>query len=348
MSRSQTLKSFAELAEALNLDEPSVAQAAAEPEQFAVAAIEPAAPLDFANLLAELEAASATLATVMRQDQETRSLALRDLEQYDALVGRQHEAEAVGQRARQVRNEAETLSNDAFAEEARDQAKRVAIVAGQAEATALRSAEQWGQQAQHLARQLDLERLLAERQRQEEVDKAKAAEAETAQRLIGALAQVRETLDAGRLEEAKGLLGPLMKEHPGNPEVASLNSIVSQRELTVKVDAAEEVLWTARRSHRRDPAEAVAILATIDVQGLPEPLARQVFGEWARACARLCREREIAEPLRYAPDPGRGAIIARETPDGAYVVISALSMGPAWETGKAVDDRQVRRAHPLR
>ena len=125
-----------------------------------------------------------------------------------------------------------------------------------------------------------------------------------------------------------------MKAYPGNPDVTSLNSIVSQRELSVKVDAAEEILWTARRHYRRDPAEAVATLAKIDVQGLPEPLARQVFGEWARACARLCREREIAEPLRYAPDPGRGAIIARETPDGAYVVISALSMGPAWETGR--------------
>jgi hypothetical protein len=55
----------------------------------------------------------------------------------------------------------------------------------------------------------------------------------------------------------------------------------------------------------------VARLEAIDVDGLPEDVARQVFGEWARTCARLCRERGIAEPLRYAPDPGRGAVIAR-------------------------------------
>lgn len=348
MSRSHIIKSFAELAEALNLDGPSVAQAAAASEQFPITAIEPAEAIDFASLLAELEAASATLTTVLRQDRETRALALRELEQYDALVGRQHEAEAVCERARQVRNDAEALSNDAFAEEARAQAKQVANVAGQAEAAAQRSAEQWRQEAEQLARQLDLERLLAERRRQEETDKAKAAEAEKAQRLFGALAQVRETLEAGRLEEAKGLLGPLDKDYPGNPDVTSLLTIVSQRELTVKVNATEEALWSARRSLRRDPAAAVATLATIDVQGLPEPLARQVFGEWARACARLCHEREIAEPLRYAPDPGRGAVIARETPDGGYVVISAMGMGPEWETGKAVGDRQVRRAHPLR
>lgn len=89
-------------------------------------------------------------------------------------------------------------------------------------------------------------------------------------------------------------------------------------------------------------------LAALDVDGLPDPLSRQVFGEWARACARLCRERGLVEPLRYAPDPGRGAVIARESPDGSYVVVSALGMGPGWQVGSVVAERQVRRARPLR
>ena len=60
------------------------------------------------------------------------------------------------------------------------------------------------------------------------------------------------------------------------------------------MDAAEEALWAARREYRRDPEAAVARLETLDVDGLPEDVARQVFGEWARTCARLCRERGIA------------------------------------------------------
>ena len=38
----------------------------------------------------------------------------------------------------------------------------------------------------------------------------------------------------------------------------------------------------------------------------------------------------IVEPLRYAPDPGRGAIVARDGGRGEYVVVSALGMGPAY------------------
>ncbi|MDA8216292.1 MAG: hypothetical protein M0Z94_01595 [Dehalococcoidales bacterium] len=348
MSRSIVVKSFAELADVLNLDDLSEGPAAEAGDSAAPSATQETPVSDLAGLLAELETASATLAAIARRDQEARALALLDLEQYDALVARQQEAERACQRARQVRLESEALVAAAFAEEARVAAKRTANVAARTEAAAAALADQCGHETERLAAQLDLERLLAERRRQEEAEKAKAAEAEQAWRLSGALARTREALEAGRFEEAKGLLGSVAGEFPDSPEINSLKQIIAQRELDVKLSAAEETLWAARREFRRDPAATLARLEALDVEGLPEDLTRQLFGEWARACARLCRDREIAEPLRYAPDPGRGAVIARESPGGSYVVVSALGMGPNWQPGSVVGERQVRRARPLR
>ncbi|HZU12147.1 MAG TPA: hypothetical protein VFB58_04845 [Chloroflexota bacterium] len=342
------LKSFAELAEALEFHEPIDERTAVEVSAAESVSDPSPPPCDLPELLTELQAASAALAAIARRDQEARTVALHDLERYDAVVARQREAEQAHEQARQVREQAERLTEQAFAEEARTEARRVADIAVQAEQAAERAVAEWSREAEALAAGLDLERLLAERRRQEEAEKAKAAEAEKARRLAGALARARVALNAGRIEEAKGLLGNAANDYPDNPEIDSLKTIIAQRELAVKVDAAEEALWEARRAYRRDASAAVARLETVDIDGLPEPLARQVFGEWARACSRLCRELDIAEPLRYAPDPGCGAVIARETSDGPYVVVSALGMGTGWQAGSTVGDRQMRRARPLR
>lgn len=347
------LKSFAELADVLDLDTLPTGPADAMAEEATsiteATPITPAdPPADLTGLLAELEAASATLTTVARQDQETRAVALRDLERYDALVAEQREAEQARDHAQQVRREAESLAESAFADEARASALWVAELAGKAEAEAAALADLRRQEAERLAAQLDLGRLLAERQRQEDAEKAKAAEAERAGRLSGALAQARAALEIGRLEEARAVLGPAANENPDNAEIASLLSIIAQRELIVKVDQAEDALWAARREWRRDPAAAVERLQALDTARLPEPLVRQVFGAWAQACARLCRERGLAEPLRYAPVPGRGAVVAREQPGAPYTVVGALGMGADWRPGSTVGERQVARARPLR
>ncbi len=348
MSRSIVVKSFAELAKVLNLDDLPEGPVPEAGDNTMPPATPETAVSDLAGLLAELEEASATLTAIARRDQEARASALRDLEQHDALIARQQEAERVGQQARQVRLNAEALIGTAFAEEARAAATRTASLATSAEVAAVTLAERCKRDAEQLASQFDLERLLEERRREKEAEKAKAAEAERARRLSGALARAFAALEAGRFEEAKGLLGAVASEFPGSPEVSSLKQIITQRELDVKISAAEETLWAARREFRRDPATTVARLEALDVDGLPDDLARQLFGEWARACARLCRERETVEPLRYAPDPGRGAVIARESPGGSYVVVSALGMGPNWQPGSVVGERQARRARPLR
>jgi hypothetical protein len=359
MSQSVVLKSFAELAETLNLDElpdeplPSFDDQTTTPavpvdDQPASATIPVGTSTDLAALLGDLEAAATTLTTISHQDQEARIRALRDLERYDALIARQHEAEQARERARQMRQQAEQLLEAAFADEARSEAQRIFAVTSQIESATDRIVAEQRAEAERLATQLDLDRLLAERRRQKEAERAKAAEAERARRLSDALTGAKAALAAGCPEEAKGLLESVTNENPNNPEITSLRPIIAQRELTVNVIAAEDALREARREYRRDPAVAVARLETLDVSGLPDSLARQVFGEWARACSRLCRERGAIEPLRYAPDPGRGAVLAREEPDGGYVVVSTLGLGPSWRKGGVVGERQVQRARPLR
>lgn len=372
MARPIVLNSFEDLAPFFGLARPSeeTVEGAAESPAPPVTPVTPAEPVpaaqdgapalptlhqapagtggDLAELLAELETASATLATVARQDQEVRALALCELEQYDRLVAEQRAAERACERSRVVRQEAEALAAGAFAEEARAAAGRVAAVVTRAEAAAVAAAGRRRQLAERLASELDLERLLDERRRQEATEQAKAAQAGRAGRLSGALAGARAALAAGRIEEASALLGPIAMEHPDDADVASLINIVAQHAQHVKAEAAEDALWATRRELRRDPAAAVARLQALDVHGLPEPLARQVFGAWAEACARLCHDRGMVEALRYAPDPGCGAVIARDQPGGPHVVVGALGLGPEWRPGAAVSERYVRRARPLR
>ena len=341
------VKSFSELADILDLDILPEEPAVPVPEETQPNPTgEPAG--DLASLLAELESASATLASVSRRDQETRAAALRDLEQYDALVAQQRQAEQAVERASQVRREAEALVANAFAEEALAAATHVAALASKAEAGANALAEQRRLDAERLATELDLERLLADRRRHEDAENAKAAAAEQAGRLSGALARARSALEAGRCEEAQAVLGPVADENPDNADIASLLNMIIQREVAVKVTAAEDALWLARRAWRRDPEAAVSQLAALDVVGLPEDVGRQVFGTWAQACARLCRQRGFGEPLRYAPNPGCGAVLAREQPGAPYTVVSALGLDVDWQPGTPVGERQVQRARPLR
>ena len=348
MSQTIVLKSFADLADVLGFTDLPLELSADPAKTPTTPTDSTVAAGDLTDLLAEIETASAQLASILRQDQEARTSALRDLERHDALVGRQREAEQARDRAQQVRREAEALVADAFAEEIKAAAMHVANVAERAQASAARLTKQWQQEAESFAVTIDLERLLAERQRREDAEKAKAAAAERAGRLADALARAKSALEVGRFLEARRLLGSVSSEEPDNPEIASLMGIITQRELAVKVSAAEETLIVARRTYRRDPAAVIAHLTALDVDGLPESLARQVFGEWARACRRLCRAKGLAAPLRYAPDRGRGAVVAREHPDRPYVVVSALGMGPSWSEGSVVDDRTLQRARPLR
>ncbi|HVA85574.1 MAG TPA: hypothetical protein VNF73_04540 [Candidatus Saccharimonadales bacterium] len=346
MSQTVVLKSFAELETFFGPGDPA-ADPDPEPDDESTANAHDASA-DLATLLQELETAGTALARIIVRDQEERALAARDLERFDTLVGQQREAESAREQASRICQEAEAFAELAYSEDARTEAERIVAIARKAEEAAAQQASRWREEAERLAGELNLERLLAVRQRQEELEKAKAAAAERAVRLSEILARAKSALDAGQLAEARGLLGQVSTEYPDNPEIASLQQIIARRELAVKVTSAEEAIQAARRAYRRDPAGVIARLASLDVQGLPDEVSRQLFGEWARACRRLCCERGMAEPLRYAPDPGRGAILAKESAEGDYVVVSTLGLGPEWQVGRSVTPRIVERARPLR
>jgi hypothetical protein len=302
---------------------------------------------DLAALLEQLASAGSVLACLRQTDQAARAAAADLLTRYEALMDAQGQAEAALAQARQVRAQAEALATGAFRDDSRAEAAEVLAVAAEAASAAERLLVAHRAEADALASDPTLARLLDVRRQERERQDAAAAAAECARRLREGLAAVERALAAGRLEEAGAMLGPLAKEHPDSAEVASLESIIARRAQAVKSSLAEEALRLARRVYRQAPAEAVAHLETLDLAGLPERLRHQVTGLWTAACARLCRERGAEDPrLRYLPQPGVGVVLAREAAGQPYVVVSAL--GARFAVGEPVDERFVQRARPLR
>ena len=225
---------------------------------------------------------------------------------------------------------------------ARTTAAHVAGLAARAEATAARLADDRRAELERLTARLDVGRLLAERRRRRRY-KQREPPRPSGRATLGALAEASARFSRGESRKP-GHWRVTFAAKIDNAELASLTTMIAQREMAVKTIAADEALWAVRRDLRRTPAEAVARLEAVDVEGLPSSLAAQVFGEWARAASRLCpRERGIEDPLRYAPD----RVVAPSSPvmpgRGEYVVVTALGMGPAWKVGTVVGERQVRR-----
>ncbi len=348
MAKQIVVHSFADLALVFQLDQMSSAEDNTVPTQSQLASDVLDETPDLPGLLSRLAEAGRALADMAQRDGAAREQALQHLERYDALVALQREAEDALQQAQRLQQDAIQLVESAFTGEARDAASQVAEQARQVEEVATRLAEARRGEVQQFASTVDLEQLLAERRRQEEAQRARAEEAERAQRVTIAVSAAQAALNAGHWEEARAVLEEVAREAGDVPEVTELRQRIAQREFAARVTHADNALWAARREFRRDPAAALARLETLDVDGLPEPLSRQIFGTWARACARLCQERQMADPLRYAPDPGRGVVIARQTTTDTYVVVSALGMGDGWHVGAVVSQRIVDRARPLR
>jgi hypothetical protein len=347
MAQKTVIKSFAELADVLGEYERTTA---ANPERngyVTPANVSEETP-DLDVLIIELEAATAALSTIAHHEEAVRVRALRDLERYDAVINQQCEAKDICRRARETRLRAEQLAARSLTDEDQSAATQVVETSARVEHGAEQLATLHRQERERLASDPCLARALEQRARQQAEEQTRAAEAQRSQRLASALAEARTALEAGQVEQATEFLGPLVKEYPNNSDVASLEQMIARYTRNVKASAIEDVLWEARRVARRDPATAVTRLERVDLDGLPEPLARQVFGEWARACARLCRMRGFTEVLRYAPNPGRGAVIAPSGSSGAYIVVGSIGMGPTWTPGSAVGDSVVRRARPLR
>ncbi len=83
------------------------------------------------------------------------------------------------------------------------------------------------------------------------------------------------------------------------------------------------------------------------MQGLPEDLARRIFGLWSHHCLQLVRQSGMHDPRRYSPATSRGVVFARRIPDGPYEVVSALGL-PGWQNGEELKaQRIIDAARPL-
>ena len=355
---STVVKSFAELGSLLDL--PHLAPGPADPSTDAgntqhqvVQPVEtPATPaLNLAALLAQLADMSSGLEAMARQDARARELATVELAQYEALAAERREAERALAEARQVRATAEHLVAQAFTDELR---ARAAEHVARSRAAELACAELLAERiraAEELASRPHLARILAERQRhaREQAERERQRDAERAQRLAAGLEHARQALRQELPEQALGILQPLSVEFPDDPELRrALDAAAWQLRRRVLAPAEEALREVRSRAYRQDPERAMARLASVAMDEVPEDLARQVFGIWSDLCLKVVQQRGWDDPLRDAPQASRGVVFARQTPDSPHEVVSALGR-PEWRVGQVVTPPDLpKTARPLK
>jgi hypothetical protein len=365
-----TLKSFTELADVLDLEslppgppdvddqnlaaaDTSVTTTAAAAESGLVGqSVQPVSALPaVADLIARLAAVSSGLESMAREDARARQQATVELAQYETLAAERHEAERALAEARRVRATGELLVTEAFTEQARAEAARHAAVARAAELTCAQLLAERTRAADELASRPHLARVLDERRRREreQTEAAQRAEDERAMRLANTIAAAKRAQDEGRLDDARALLTSLARDFPTNREIQSVLDAVRWQSERLRTAPAEEALRDVLHHRYRDNLEAaVSRLAAIDMQGLPEDLARRIFGVWSHNCLQLVRQSGLHEPRRYSPTTSRGVVFARRFPDAPYVVVSSLGL-PGWRNGEEVKaERIIDAARPLK
>jgi hypothetical protein len=363
-----TLKSFSELATVLDLESlpsgpqdpnddihstnPDRVVSDATNETSVVDGPTPALiqPLDLASVIAQLAHVSTDLESVACADARARERATVELAQYETLAAERQQAERALAEARSVRATAELLVAEAFTEQARVDAARHAVVARAAELTCTQLLAECICAADELVSRPHLARVLAERRRheREHAEAHERAETERAARLTTGIAAARQAQREGRLDDARALLAPLARDFPGNQKVESALDAVRWQARHLRVAPAEEALSAVvRRPYRDDPRAAADHLTAIDMDDLPEDLARRIFGVWSKTCLKLVRQSGMHDPCRYSPATSRGVVFARRVPGGPYEVVSALGLS-GWQVNSEVKaDRLIEAARPL-
>ncbi len=282
------------------------------------------------TLVADAQAALADFASVIEADRARRGAAQAGLAQWRCI---RDELDRVGRVAGQTRDaaaRAEELARSGFAESDRHQARSVAEHMGRLATRADAHAAVLRRDADALAEREDIKRLLDEEQ-------SKEREMEMRETLTLA----EEHLDHARHEEARRLLTSLEKNISGVPDLKDTFETLRNRAEVVKVQMAEEALRGARRCHRREPVAALDLLEPIDLEGLPEELARHLYGLWLTACRRI----GLLAAVHYRTGFGRGAVLM-PTADGQYEVVSAIGLR-RWERGRRFAPQALRGARPL-
>lgn len=311
------------------------------PDSLLPVPVAPVATDDIAALTAALEGALAELRAVADADAQARQQAaaarttLRRLEEVAAQL------DEVATRAAEAERQAVQMSEHALVPEDRERAARIAGTAHTLVATARARATAARDEMMSLASRTDVARLLDEEREAAAAAERQAQEHRREQRLQDALARARALVAEGKENEARRMLGSLGKDHPNNPEIASLIVTVDRRARAVKTGAADQALRQARLRARRAPDEALALLGPLDLDGVPDDLARRVYGCWLDAC----RRRAPAGARHYSPRFGQGAVLI-PTGDGQLEVLAAIGL-PEWTPGRRFSQTALRGARPL-
>ena len=270
------------------------------------------------------------LQELLARDGERRLEAEQGLGHLRAVRGEAARLRRVAAELGEAAGRAGALARSAFEPAAGQRAEGVAATAQRLVNQAEAHAAVLEREAAVLADRGDIARLLAEEQAQEE-------EA----RMRNELELAGDHLDGGRIGEARRLLSSLDKKISSVPDLERTFVTLRRREQSVKTRAAEAALREARRLYRREPARAIKLLESAELDGLPDELARHLYGCWLTACRRL----DLLAAIHYRAGFGRGAVLI-PTADGGWEVVSALGLS-RWERGRRFAPQALRGARPL-
>ena len=270
------------------------------------------------------------LQELLARDNERRLEAEQGLGRLRAVQGEAARLRRVASELGEAAGRAGVLARSAFEPAAGQRAESVAATAGRLVNQAEAHAAVLEREAAALVEREDIARLLAEEQAHEEEV-----------RMRDELELAGDHLDGGRIGEARRLLSSLEKKISSAPDLERTFATLRRREQAVKTRAAEAALREARRLYRREPVRAIELLEAADLDGLPDELARHLYGCWLTACRRL----DLLAAIHYRAGFGRGAVLI-PTADGRWEVVSALGLR-RWERGRRFAPQALRGARPL-
>ena len=327
MTQEIVLTSLGELAGVRGL----FAEAGPVPETRAlVPVIRRSGPEEIEALTRAARRALDELQVLLARDGERRREAEQGLGRLRALQGEAARLRGVASELGEAAGRAGALARSAFEPAAGQRAEGVAGAAQRLVNQAEAHAAVLEREAATLAGREDIARLLAEEQAQEE---------EALMR--NELELAGDHLDGGRIGEARRLLSSVGKTISSVPDLEQTFATLRRREQAVKTRAAEAALREARRLHRREPVRAIELLEAAELDGLPDELARHLYGCWLTACRRL----DLLAAIHYRAGFGRGAVLI-PTADGGWEVVSALGLR-RWERGRRFAPQALRGARPL-
>jgi len=339
MTQPIVLKSLEELGRFVDLVVPT--DRASNERALVPVVVEPVVEPDLDELAGVASRAAQELRELAAADARARQQAEEALARYRRLEGDSVRLERAAGEVEAVAWRASELSKRGFAPDCRARAEEIATAAAAVATAACNRLTAVNAEVAALAVREDVARLLVEERAREESARREKDERQREARVRDSIARAEALAREQKFDEALRVLGPLRKTDPSSPVLTSSFEKIRRQAWAVKTARAEQALRQARRVFRRQPKDAVALLEPLDLTGVHEALARQVYGCWLQACRRL----GLDQAVHYAPAFGRGAVLVPTT-DDRLEVVSAIGL-PRWSAGCRFSRIALKGARPL-